>query len=416
MLLARSVALVALCFAGCFAPDYGNGTLQCAAGGVCPPGLHCADDNRCYKSGTDPDLSVEPTTEDMSEPTDLPPLPADGGGSTDMAKPIKHQGQACGAGDTCDTGYCVDGYCCESACAASCKACNVTGNLGFCTNVGSGSAPVGSRSCSAQPMSSCGRDGTCDGAGGCRDWPSGTQCAPGTCVVATGNFTNPSTCNGSGTCVANAGGNCAPYVCKDATQCFGTCTDGSQCSGTNSCTGGSCGTLSNCRGCTSGTQCTSGFCVDGYCCNSACNSTTASCQACDVPGSQGMCTTVAAGLPHGTRTCTNQGKPPCGGSCDGTSAACAYAGVSTVCGTTCTSSQLQQSFCDAAGACVSASPATCAGNFVCPSGGSACLTACGGNSDCYPSATFGCNVPSQQCRNYCVFDTDTFDDGCIYAP
>ena len=42
-------------------------------------------------------------------------------------------------------------------------------------------------------------------------------------------------------------------------------------------------------------ECHSGNCVDGVCCNSAC---TGQCQACDVAGSVGTCTTVS-GAPHG---------------------------------------------------------------------------------------------------------------------
>jgi hypothetical protein len=107
---------------------------------------------------------------------------------------------------------------------------------------------------------------------------------------------------------------------------------------------------------------------------------------------------------------------PCGGTCNGTSAACSYAGATTACGTTCTSGQLQHSFCNGAGACAAATPVTCPGNYACPSGGSACLTMCGGAADCYPQSTFGCNDTNAKCANYCVFDTDTFDNGCIYAP
>lgn len=408
----RASMLLALMASGCFAPDYNNGDLTCAPGGVCPPRFHCAGDNRCYQAGVEPDLSVAldmaDTGDDLAAP-DLGTIAA-----SDMAPVVKHQGQPCGAGDSCDSGlYCVDGYCCNSQCANTCQACNVVGNLGFCTNVGAGQNPIGARNCNAQTATTCGRDGTCDGMGNCRDWPSGTHCSASTCDTTTGNFTNASTCNGAGACVGNGGGNCAPYKCQDTTQCYATCVDSTQCSGANSCVGGSCGQLPNGRGCTTGAQCTSGDCVDGYCCNSTC---TASCQACDVPGSLGTCTTVGAGSPHGARSCTNQGMTPCGGRCDGTTPGCYYAPATTTCGQTCSSSQLVQSFCDGAGACAAAAPATCPGNYACPTGSSACLTMCTGNGDCYPTATYGCNSAASKCANYCVFDTDTWDDGCIYAP
>jgi hypothetical protein len=242
-----------------------------------------------------------------------------------------------------------------------------------------------------------------------RQVPSGTQCIAGTCDIATGNFTNPSTCNGIGTCIANGGANCAPYKCQDATQCYSSCTDSGQCSGTNSCASMSCGPLPNGRTCTAGALCMSGNCVDGYCCNSACNTNT--CQACDVPGNLGMCTTVGAGLPHGSRTCNNQGMPPCGGSCDGNTATCAYAGSSTQCGSTCSSStQLTRSYCDGAGNCPPGTAMTCANNLSCV--GSNCLTMCSVASDCAPG--YGC--VGGMCKRQCVFDGDNFDDGCVYAP
>ena len=404
--------MLALVAGGCFAPDYRSGDLICAPGNVCPLGLHCAADNHCYKSGFEPDLSVPDdmtATDDMTEVADIPSVPG-----ADMVPVIKHQGQACGGSDVCDNGlFCVDGYCCDSQCANTCQACNVVGSLGFCTNVGNGQHPVGARSCNAQPATSCGRDGTCDGAGNCRDWPSGTHCSAGTCDTATGNFTNASTCNGAGTCVANGGGNCAPYKCQDATQCYSTCTDTMQCSGANQCVGSSCGQLPNGRTCTAGAQCTSGNCVDGYCCNGPCSSITSSCQACDVPGSLGICTTVGAGLPHGTRSCTNQGMSPCGGKCDGSTAGCYYEPSTKGCGQTCSSSQLVKSFCDGAGGCAPAAPGTCPGNYACPTGASACLTMCTGNGDCFPTATFGCNTTARQCANYCIWDSDNWDDGCI---
>ena len=47
-----------LLFGGCFSPDYGSGHLQCASGGGCPSGFHCAQNNRCYRDGDNPDVGV----------------------------------------------------------------------------------------------------------------------------------------------------------------------------------------------------------------------------------------------------------------------------------------------------------------------------------------------------------------------
>jgi sugar lactone lactonase YvrE len=68
----------ALVAAGCASlPD--DGALMCSADSAhrCPSGFHCADDNRCYRDGHDPDLGVD--TSDMSGDTsDL--AGQDGGG------------------------------------------------------------------------------------------------------------------------------------------------------------------------------------------------------------------------------------------------------------------------------------------------------------------------------------------------
>ncbi|MGZ3453361.1 MAG: Kelch repeat-containing protein, partial [Polyangiales bacterium] len=130
-------------------------------------------------------------------------------------------GTACFDGTDCSTGNCVDGVCCDTTCTSQCKACDVKGSVGTCTDVSD--APHGSRT------------------------------------------------------------SCAPYVCGGGT-CRAGCTADSQCSTGNYCDGtGKCvPALNNGKACTAGTQCTSGFCVDGYCCGTAC---TGACQTCSkTPG------------------------------------------------------------------------------------------------------------------------------------
>jgi hypothetical protein len=390
--------------AGCFSPSFQNAKTPCATNDECPPGLHCAADQKCWKDGSDPivDLSAVQPPEDGGEDGSV-----DAGG--DLTPGIKHQGEPCSPADSCDTGLCIDGYCCDSLCGNTCQACNVPNFLGICSNVSFGGAPAGARSCNPQDASTCGRDGKCDGAGNCRNWPSGTECAAGSCEVASGNFTYPSTCNGTGSCVSNGGDNCAPYKCKDATQCYSMCSgsDNTPCSGVNTCTNGSCGKLPDGRGCSMGAECVHGNCIDSRCCDTTC---TNACQACDVPGSFGMCTTVAAGTPHGTRSCAHQGMSPCGGSCNGSAATCTYAPNTTPCGSACTSAtQLTNSFCDGAGNCAAASPQTCVNSFKCV--GSACLSACNGDNDC-ASATYGCVQATKACVGFCSCDDSKLDE-CI---
>jgi hypothetical protein len=397
----RALAL-ALLAAGCFNPKYHDGNLRCNAG-KCPSGYHCAMNDTCWKNGSDPVLDLSVAMEPDGGGVD--------GGDDGGPAALRHQGESCRTIDTCDTGHCVDGYCCNSTCNNTCQACDVAGSLGLCTNVLAGAAPSGNRSCNAEDKSTCGRDGTCDGAGNCRDWPSGTECKAGTCDSSTGNFTYPSTCSGSGTCVDNGGDNCAPYKCQDATQCFSSCSDSSNCSGSNNCVMQSCGKLPNGRTCAggNGALCSSGNCVDGHCCDTGCGS---ACQACDVGGSFGTCTTIPKGAPHGTRACNGSGQ--CLGSCDGSTADCSYPDNTTGCGVACVpgapSTQLLNKVCDSKGNCVGTTAATCGGNYKCS--GSACVTACSGDGDCAGSA-FGCLASSTVCMPFCSLDDSKLDE-CIW--
>ena len=60
--------------AGCTAPDYGNGHLQCAPSGACPAGFYCAGDQRCWRDGSGPgaaDLASSAADDLGPGPTDL---------------------------------------------------------------------------------------------------------------------------------------------------------------------------------------------------------------------------------------------------------------------------------------------------------------------------------------------------------
>lgn len=69
--------------AGCFSPEYSNGSLQCQSGShPCPDGYHCATDNTCWKNGQDPagDMSIVDDGDggsmfDMQMPDLVPPPP-----------------------------------------------------------------------------------------------------------------------------------------------------------------------------------------------------------------------------------------------------------------------------------------------------------------------------------------------------
>jgi hypothetical protein len=131
-----------------------------------------------------------------------------------------------------------------------------------------------------------------------------------------------------------------------------------------------------------GASCAAGlFCVDGVCCDSAC---AGQCQACNLSGSIGTCSTVTSGLPRGARAPCS-GTATCGGTCTGASAMqCTYPPSSTVCGAACDGT------CDGAGSCSSSGGGSCPNGFGCMAGG--CRTSCSAPSDCQPN--FTCIAPS----------------------
>ncbi len=161
----------------------------------------------------------------------------------------KAQGQACNQTDDCNggscrvctSGSCVDGVCCDSACDAPCSACSAalktTGADGSCGLAKEGSAPIRG-TCPKEPAPSCGADGKCSGAGGCRlHAPGGTSCGPAascTREVAT----SATACDGTGTCAPGQAVKCGAYACG-ATACNTTCTSDVDCAAGGSCDVGS---------------------------------------------------------------------------------------------------------------------------------------------------------------------------------
>jgi hypothetical protein len=123
-------------------------------------------------------------------------------------------GTGCTADAQCDTGHCVDGACCQAAACELCQSCNVAGSAGSCAYLPAGT-PDPQGGCATTDPSTCGLDGTCDGAGACRDYPAGTVCAAATCSGKKSN--NPQTCNGKGRCVTRGTVNCSPNSCDDTT-------------------------------------------------------------------------------------------------------------------------------------------------------------------------------------------------------
>lgn len=269
----------------------------------------------------------------------------------------------------------MDGRCCDSACAGVCEACNQAGSEGRCTPVPNKTDPA--NECEAEPETSCGRDGSCDGAGACSKHAAGVMCAPGGCEMATQHA--PGTCDGMGVCQPGASKSCAPAVCIEQ-SCGDPCAVDGDCKMTGFfCDGGTCRMKrALAAACTSDSQCGGGFCADGVCCASACKE---KCQACNVEGAIGSCTPVVVGQDPKAE-CPIQGTTTCGnaGGCDG-KGACRQHEAGTFCApASCTGSTVTAiSSCDGKGACKPGPKSDC-GPFVC--NGASCWTACSTKDQC----------------------------------
>ncbi|MBK9261463.1 MAG: hypothetical protein IPM54_16860 [Polyangiaceae bacterium] len=66
-------------------------------------------------------------------------------------------GIPCAVGSDCPTNNCVDGVCCDTSCNTACKACNLTGKEGLCSNLPSGQEDPGV----CDVTKACGFNGSC---------------------------------------------------------------------------------------------------------------------------------------------------------------------------------------------------------------------------------------------------------------
>ena len=230
--------------------------------------------------------------------------------------------------------------------------------------------------CATDPASTCGFDGKCDGAGGCRRYLPGTVCAAEHCE--NNKYTPASACSTTGTCVAPDAMTCVPFACNGS-KCFGACTSDANCSIGNVCVGNSCGKKPNGAFCSAGTECVSGTCAQGICCATAC---TSACKSCALAGAMGSCTNVPANSPDPSMICVDRpGTCNTNGKC--AAGACQLYAPGTACadascpagGVTLTPA----SACDGAGACVTPAQSSCV-PFKC--GMAACKSICTADADC----------------------------------
>jgi hypothetical protein len=272
--------------------------------------------------------------------------------------------------------------------------------------------------CPTDDKSTCGHDGTCDGAGKCRSYESGTVCKAGACEsdAVTGTYT----CDGAGKCKLGASTVCAPYSCSSATNlCFSACGSDADCVSGRKCVAGSCGLKMLGAVCKQDGECASAHCVkatagatEGLCCNTAC---TGACRVCNLPDRMGTCSPVPPGQGHAM--CSMQAPNTCGttGVCDGFGTCLNYPSNSPCGAATCATATSVNTArtCDGLGTCQAPEVRDC-GNYRCANG--ACNTRCTTNNDCAPGIacvnnSCGTRVDGQPCtansdcqNQHCVND------------
>jgi len=287
-----------------------------------------------------------------------------------------------GLGTDCASGFCVNNVCCNTACTGTCTSCSLTGSVGTCSPIAAGNPPLVASQCPATAPSTCGTDGTCDGAGACRKHVSGTQCAGPMCMNAT-TALSPRNCDGAGTCAAATPVPCGKYNCDStANACKSTCTADTDCVAPNICNANACNLKPIGTACTMAAECDSGFCAQGFCCNQACTGT---CKSCAITGSVGTCSNVANGTaPTPATQCATTVSTTCltDGMCDGAGACRNWASGTQCAPATCTgSTQTPQRTCDGAGVCKTVTSVAC-NPYLCDTATPTCKTTCATNADC----------------------------------
>jgi hypothetical protein len=136
-------------------------------------------------------------------------------------------GSTCTNECQCKSGFCVDGVCCNKGCDGVCEACTLaakgSGKDGTCGPTESGQDPRGD--CKAEPVSSCGTTGVCDGNRACATFKDETKCAAPKCQ---GHELVTSECK-DGRCAATTT-DCSPFTCgEDPPGCVKSCKNIDDC-------------------------------------------------------------------------------------------------------------------------------------------------------------------------------------------
>jgi hypothetical protein len=347
------------------------------------------------------DAAVDRSGADGPHP-DAPAGDAAGGdGAGSDGASLKPNGERCSVNAECQLNHCVDGYCCDGECTGACEACDVSPTLGICTAVTSGQ-PHNKPRCN-NVGTTCGGACSVDSRGACKYPLGNTLCRAQICQSSVTTF--GASCDGAGNCPGATTMACASGCNAAGTDCVGACQNDGGCNGNRPyCNSGTCLTTKpNGRACQAAGECTSASCVDGYCCDSGC---TAQCQACNVAGNEGKCTTLISGQPHNKAACPGSGA--CAGSCQGQTA-CSFPTAP------CTSARCSGATfyypanCNGAGAC-GTPPATGCNGYSCNPTGDACLLFCSGSADCTAAGAV-CDPNRRCCVPDCTGRT-CGSDGC----
>jgi len=93
---------------------------------------------------------------------------------------------------------------------------------GYCRAIPAGTDP--DIECAVDTNNPCGQDGTCDGAGACRNQASSISCGAVSCT-GQGSYTPLGHCDGAGSCLPGTAGPCLNnMLCASSTTCTTTCT------------------------------------------------------------------------------------------------------------------------------------------------------------------------------------------------
>lgn len=307
---------------------------------------------------------------------------------------VKSNGDACGAGSECSSGFCVDGVCCNVACAggtSDCQACSAAAggtSNGTCTALSAAAAPT--ITCRAANASGC------DVAESC---VAGNVACPADASVANGTA-----CGGapSGVCDSQdvcMGGTCQAVFVASGTTCRGT--GGNACDVAEVCTGSSASCPAD------------GFVANGTACGGA---PSGACDAQDVCMTGACQAKVAAA---GTPCRASNGECDAVETCDGSTVACPVDDPNAKNGQMC-GAAVEPGGCDVADSC---NAGVCVVNVV--PGGTSCRPSTGtcdseerciGTSPLCPSDVNTCCTADAQCNdgNPCTPDScDVATGACV---